>query len=661
MILDSISLENFGVYRGRQEIELTPDKNKPVVLFGGLNGGGKTTLLEALQLAFYGKKAKVSKRGKLGYHDYLQSAIHAGADPTEGASIGLRFRRIIEGHEHHFHLVRAWRMGARGLEETVSVSRNGELDSTLGEHWSEYIEGFLPNGIAHLFFFDGEQIKELAEAEQAREMLRTAIHSLLGLDLVERLENDLRVLERKKRGQSGDPAALQQAVTAEAEVERLDQELARLVAEAGAKRIEGDQISRKVAAKEDEYRKAGGGLFDQRQQLQERHDHLATAVHAEEESLRHLAAGPGPLLMLNELLGHVEKQAGKDAEIQRARVLQESLAERDDKMLKALKGFDGASLKALQSWLEKDHAKRRETAEAELTLGADDAVLAELRHLRAQALPKASSEIERHLQKLESLKADLERMERELGRVPTQESIAKLQIELDALRQQQQKTKMDLESLEARREQTTRQLAEARKKSEAAGRRVAELGLNDEDRERMLRHSQKARDTLTRFREETTRRHVRRIEELILESFTQLLRKTGLVKGIHIDPATFELTLTGGDGKPLAFDKLSAGERQLLATSLLWGLARASGRPIPTVIDTPLGRLDSTHRHHLVERYFPVAAHQVILLSTDEEIHEQNLPRLKPAIARSYRLAFDDAERCTTVTHGYFWDLSSNN
>jgi DNA sulfur modification protein DndD len=106
----------------------------------------------------------------------------------------------------------------------------------------------------------------------------------------------------------------------------------------------------------------------------------------------------------------------------------------------------------------------------------------------------------------------------------------------------------------------------------------------------------------------------------------------------------------------VSFDKLSAGERQLLATSLLWGLARASGRPIPTVIDTPLGRLDSTHRRHLVERYFPVAAHQVILLSTDEEIHEQNLPRLKPAIARSYRLEFDDALRRTTVEPGYFWN-----
>jgi DNA sulfur modification protein DndD len=656
MILDAIIIENFGVYGGSQEIDLSPSKNKPVILFGGLNGGGKTTLLDALQLAFYGRKAKVSKRGKLSYLEYLQSAIHSGADPSEGACIGLRFRRILEGQEHHFHLARSWRLGARGIEENVTVLRDGELDPTLAEHWAEYIEGFLPNGIAHLFFFDGEQIKELAEGENAGEMLRTAVHSLLGLDLVERLENDLRVLEKKKRGESGDPEALQQALMAEEEVERLDTELGRLMSEAASKRSEAEQLAKKVAVKEDEYRKAGGELFDRRKQLEARQNELQQSVSAEEESLRHLAAGPAPLLMLTSLLYTVEKQVMDDTEIQRQKLVMEAIQERDKQMLAALKTIPKPLAETLKKWLDQDQEKRQKSSGREMTLGADDSLLAELRHLRANALPKAAAEIERHMRKLESLRVELERMEREITRIPTKESIATIQIELDSISQRHQQAKLELNSLEARREQTIRQLAEAKKRADNAGRRVAELGLDDEDRERILRHSQKARDTLVKFREEVTRRHISRIEALILESFTQLLRKSGLVSAIQIHPVTFALSLTGGDGSPLSFDKLSAGERQLLATSLLWGLARASGRPIPTVIDTPLGRLDSTHRQHLVERYFPVAAHQVILLSTDEEIHEQNLPRLKPAIARSYRLEFDDTLRRTTVEPGYFWN-----
>jgi DNA sulfur modification protein DndD len=83
-------------------------------------------------------------------------------------------------------------------------------------------------------------------------------------------------------------------------------------------------------------------------------------------------------------------------------------------------------------------------------------------------------------------------------------------------------------------------------------------------------------------------------------------------------------------------------------------LARASGRPIPTVIDTPLGRLDSSHRQHLVERYFPTASHQVILLSTDEEIVGNYHQTLKPAVARHYLLAHDEALGSTNIEQGYF-------
>ncbi len=113
MILDSIILENFGVYGGRQEAELTPQDSKPIILFGGMNGGGKTTLRDAVQLAFYGPKARLSNRGRLGYRDYLRESIHRGVDPGEGAGITLRFRRVIEGETRDFELQRHWREGGR--------------------------------------------------------------------------------------------------------------------------------------------------------------------------------------------------------------------------------------------------------------------------------------------------------------------------------------------------------------------------------------------------------------------------------------------------------------------------------------------------------------------------------------------------------------------
>ena len=102
--------------------------------------------------------------------------------------------------------------------------------------------------------------------------------------------------------------------------------------------------------------------------------------------------------------------------------------------------------------------------------------------------------------------------------------------------------------------------------------------------------------------------------------------------------------------------RLSAGERQLLAVSMLWGLGQAAGRPLPVVIDTPLSRLDSSHRRHLVERYFPRASHQVLLLSTDEEIDEELFEALSPTIGHMYHLTHDDAIGATSIKPGYFWE-----
>ena len=180
-----------------------------------------------------------------------------------------------------------------------------------------------------------------------------------------------------------------------------------------------------------------------------------------------------------------------------------------------------------------------------------------------------------------------------------------------------------------------------------------------DDRARVLRHAAKVRQTLSTFRNTVVEQHVRRIEQLVLESYTQLLQKASLVTRLSIDPEQFSITLYGRDSEVLTTERLSAGERQLLAIALLWGLAKASGRPLPTAIDTPLGRLDAGHRVHLIERYLPFASHQVLLLSTDEEIVGDYLDRLKPWIGRSYHLNYDDKAGKTRIVSGYFDEVEA--
>ncbi|WP_139559693.1 DNA sulfur modification protein DndD [Methylotetracoccus oryzae] len=656
MILDTIILENFGAYGGRQEAELTPEAGKPIILFGGLNGGGKTTLLDAIQLAFYGPKARLSNRGRRAYKDYLRESIHRGSDPGEGASVVVRFRRMIEGETRYFELSRSWRQGVKGIEETVRVLRDGRLDDVFTDHWDEVIEAYLPSGIAHLFFFDGEQIMELAEGGHAAEILGTAVHSLLGLDLVERLDTDLKVFERRKRTEALDAAATEQLTQLRGAIEKLDQEQEQLANEEGALVNQAGRLAKEVLTREETFRTEGGELFLQRTDLEKELVELQRQRAHLEGEFRELVAGPLPLLMLDSLLVKAEKQVRHEREIRHAHALVEALEERDNEVLAMMesRAIDADVSSTLSELFSADRERRRGIAQEPLLLDTSDELAPRIAHLRSVVLPEAQDQVSRFVERITALSESIARVEGDLARVPDSDRMTIVQAELELARRAHAKKLAELEALRAKIDMLRRQRAEAETRLDKIGELEGDARLAEDDRQRMLKHSQKARDTLQRLRTRVVQRHTRKMESLMLESFQQLLHKSGLVSDLRINPATFEATLIGRDGQTLPFDRLSAGERQLLATSMLWGLARASGRPVPTVIDTPLGRLDSEHRSNLVNRYFPNASHQVLLLSTDEELIGPCLDDLSPYIARSYLLANDQKAGTTQIQPGYF-------
>lgn len=123
---------------------------------------------------------------------------------------------------------------------------------------------------------------------------------------------------------------------------------------------------------------------------------------------------------------------------------------------------------------------------------------------------------------------------------------------------------------------------------------------------------------------------------------------------LMIDPQTFAIKLFDDRGQAIPKERLSEGEKQIFAVSVLWGLARASARPLPTIIDTPMARLDARHRRYLVERYFPNASHQVIILSTDTEVDRRYYEKLQPHVARAYHLSYDESRKLTVPEEG-FW------
>jgi len=163
---------------------------------------------------------------------------------------------------------------------------------------------------------------------------------------------------------------------------------------------------------------------------------------------------------------------------------------------------------------------------------------------------------------------------------------------------------------------------------------------------------------LNEYAKDLQRQKISQLGDNILSCFNRLIRKDDYVRHILIDE-NYDITLFEPDGNGIPKKLLSAGEKEIFAVSLLWGLTLTSGRQLPFIIDTPLGRLDSDHRGNLVMDFFQHAGEQMIIFSTDTEIDKKFFRVLQPHIARAYHLDYSKKERHTSISPGYFWQPKS--
>jgi DNA sulfur modification protein DndD len=333
------------------------------------------------------------------------------------------------------------------------------------------------------------------------------------------------------------------------------------------------------------------------------------------------------------------------------------LAQRDKRVLQRLKDDKVAKkiINALDDVLASDRNERNKPVRLDTYLHVTLEDRETLQHLaKVSTSGEFANEAERLINLVRQERAQLANVQRKIDSVPDAQSIAPIAEEIKETKTRLDEVRIQLAALDMELARLTRERDSERAKWVGFAENALTGKLESEDARRIISHSQRVRQTLDKFRVAVGRRHVVRIQQLILDSFQRLIRKKTLVSTLRLDPEQFSLQLYDFKGGLITPDRLSAGERQLLAVSILWGLARASGRPLPTVIDTPLGRLDTSHRRNLVERYFPYAAHQVLLLSTDEEINTDYHKNLRPWTGHSYFLDYDDEQSKSIVRRGYF-------
>jgi DNA sulfur modification protein DndD len=676
MHFTEIRLVNFGQFNGEHTINLQPSSEdistneRPIILIGGKNGAGKTTLLEAVKLCLYGPAALGYGVRQQEYEEYLLSRIHRQlGSPLQNmfAGVALSFVHTVNGVVQSFEVQRSWERKRRGIDEICEVRRNGiPLDKNEFAGWEQFLYDLLPPGLANLFFFDGEQIQALAD-DPNHTVLGTSIRALFGIDLINRLRGDLSVyVARQKRANNGGLEAQLEAIKAERELitESFDQAFVKL----SSIRRELQQKQGKLEEQERLLASEGGNIVRERDALRLRTETLRADLRRYERVISEYAASLLPFAVIPSLSLQLRDRLLNEEQIDQKRMMQQATEEFSQAFFARITDYnlnDSLSLKAHQYNTLLDEISRllEDTQKAVVGSATDhnSQLLHDLskteRYEMVTWIDQATSELPSSLADLansiEATTSELAQIETSLQQIPAEETLqpilqrlAVIQRELGALEEQQRQQEAVVEQWRQKRE-------ELRRREEELYTRL----MRGDDPTYRIQLAGRAQQALKKYEEALQRAKIEELQQKIVECFSRLSRKGNYIRRIAINPQTFETILYNHKGDALPKEQLSAGEKQIYAVAVLWALRLVSKRSLPIIIDTPLGRLDSEHRQRLVERYFPQASHQVVLLSTDTEIDQELFDALEPATSRIYQLLYQPSEATTKVVEGYFWEM----
>ncbi len=666
MRLNRIVIEDFGPYRGENELDLHTTSDSPVVLFGGQNGAGKTTLFKAIQFALHGKSALGRRTSEKEYKQVIASKFHEYPDKTATeASVRVEFEYAKFGNIDHYSVTRSWRDRGKSVVENLEVRRNGKLPADLErDQWQDFLKELIPPGVSQLFFFDGEKIQELATAIEEDDNFEESLYSLLGLDLVGRLDADLSIYLSNKLDESGIEGITDEIEGLREEKDGIEDEINSLEEEQEQLEDRLSELEAEIDNVENEIASEGGSYAKKRDSLKERRVELETKIDGINEEIREIATGAFPFALAPGLCRSVVDRLDEEEERQE----KEAARQRLRKEMASLVADEGtfSDIEVPREEAEDVTRQIQQKIEERLDEPSEPSKLlnqfsSEQRDEMYSVVDDALNEVPQELggltTELESLIRERQEVETKLGRAPDESVISPLVEELNSLTEEATELKSRVGEIEGelseKREERSRLENSLEKKLKH---KSEHEGVSDR-----ATLASNVQDVLDQYRDQLTRDKLSQLEDELTKRYLSLSNKSQFYDQIVIDENELDIKVKTIHGNHKPQSELSAGERQIFATALLWALAEISGRPLPFIVDTPMGRLDKSHRENLVQNFFPEAAHQVMVFSTDTEVDNQHYESLDDSISQSYRLEYDEQRGCTNIEEGYFWSESDTN
>ena len=644
MIIRRLRLHNFGVYAGDNEFLFT--NKKPIVLVGGMNGRGKTTFLEAVLLALYGSNSVAyTESKKRSYAQYLKSFVNKNAEDKK-CIVELEFE-INNGLIENYIVKRAWNSIDKKTNESILVYKDGVENQFLTQNWTMFVENILPSALSSFFFFDGEKIAEMA-VDSSNNQLKNAIRSMLGITVLDVLENDIlrNIKKINKEGINDKSSDMVQKLRDEKKqatikLEEVDVEIEKL-----AQILVDDKD--KLESLHQLYNAKGGNVVEKKQETMQRSAALKSEMMSEENILKDIASNELPLVLVSDLLNNIKLQATDE---HNDMVMNEAVLQLDDILDEFVNEYQGDT-KASFDFVEYVKKRQQNTQDVPIYSLSDQALF-QVNNLVEGLLDSSKIEAKRILVEKKKKQKQIGELDSYLSLDINEKELQEVYKSIKKAEEKLIRDQVKMSALEQKRSAVNSKVmtasSELNKYVEAY---LASVESRDST-ERAIKYSNIALSILDRYQVELQKRKTDILSETITSCYKKLANKKNLINKIVMEADTLAIRYLSEEGKEVTQDSLSAGEQQLMVISILWALAICSKKKLPVIIDTPLSRLDSLHRTALINTYFPNAGEQTIILSTDSEINSTYYDLMKENVGDEFTLKYDEKTKSTSIERGY--------
>lgn len=661
MYFTKVELHNFGIYKGTHEMCLTDQiGNRNITLVGGLNGRGKTTFHDSILIALYGKQAlKYIQEKARSYDKMLIDHInkHATDDETYVA-VSLC---LDDGTS--LRVKRSWTAKGIKANQLIIVEKDGVVDKYLGDSWNYYIEEILPFGIARFFFFNNEKITQLAD-DTSFEQIKSSIKSAIGISSIEKaIDHTDEVIRRKKKAlaafESSEENVGYQDV--ERQITDIDLRLAESTKQANALERRCETLAATYEAKEKEFWSSGGNLSRNRDSIKAEMQKISSEVERVQEEIMQLTVDAStPLFMCRSLVTQSYESELSSQRTEAKLYSDRIIVDLHRKILERLAacGLNPSDLRMVQNIVNEvlvGHNPKNVTEETVKNMSATSMML--YKRLITEVFQNITQRIDTLVSRVDAQESELMSLDAHLGAADEKTLAMQLYDALKSIEAEKNladtEYKRQLESIESLYRQRELLVSKRIQLIKA----IAEKEYANDDNTRIVKYAAMSIEVLREFKVRLQREKVDKLSSTATRCFLELVEKDSLVSEIKIDPSTLDVTILDLDGNELLKSQLSAGEQQMFAVAIVWALALTSGYKAPVIIDTPMARLDSSHRTNFVTKYLPAASSQVVVLSTDEEIYGRYLDLIRDNVVDYYTFLYREEEQCTSIVHGYFGEV----